>query len=92
MIKFGQSKILFLIGFLIPLFGFIYYVYNTAERKGWFLTKAKYFTFTDRATGLKVGDPVTLMGFDAGQRNEQRRRRRPRGHEAGSAARRDALV
>src|SRR5260370_5070991 len=49
------------------VFGFVYYVYNTAERKGWFVTKARYFTFTDRATGLKVGDPVTLMGFDVGQ-------------------------
>lgn len=49
------------------LFGFAYYVYNTAKRKGWFLTKAPYFTFTDRATGLKVGDPVMLMGFEVGQ-------------------------
>src|SRR5262249_55600849 len=48
-------------------FGFCYYVYHTAERKGWFKTKAPYFTFADRATGLKVGDPVNLMGFDVGQ-------------------------
>ncbi len=47
-------------------FGFVYYVYNTAERKGWFLTKAPYFTFVRDATGLKIGDPVRLMGFDAG--------------------------
>jgi hypothetical protein len=31
-------------------FGFVYYVYHTAERKGWFLTKAPYYTFADRAT------------------------------------------
>jgi ABC-type transporter Mla subunit MlaD len=49
------------------VFGFAYYVYNTAERKGWFKIKAPYFTFTDRATGLKVGDPVTMMGFDVGR-------------------------
>jgi ABC-type transporter Mla subunit MlaD len=49
------------------IFGFAYYVYKTAERKGWFLTKAPYFTFTDRATGLKLGDPVTLMGLEVGQ-------------------------
>ena len=49
------------------IFGFVYYVYNTAERKGWFKTKAPYFTFIDRATGLKVGDPVRLMGFDVGE-------------------------
>lgn len=46
--------------------GFGYYVYDTAERKGWFLTKVHYFTFVNQATGLKVGDPVMLMGFDAG--------------------------
>jgi len=61
------------VGFFVALailllaIGFGYYLYNTAKRKGWFLTKAPYFTFTDRATGLKVGDPVTLMGFDAGR-------------------------
>jgi ABC-type transporter Mla subunit MlaD len=48
-------------------FGFVYYVYNTAERKGWFKIKAPYFTFTDRATGLKEGDPVTMMGLDVGR-------------------------
>jgi len=49
------------------LFGFGYYIYNTAERKGWFKTKALFFTFTDSATGLKVGDPVKLMGLDVGR-------------------------
>jgi len=49
------------------VFGFCYYVYHTAQRKGWFKTKAPFFTFADRATGLKVGDPVNLMGFDVGQ-------------------------
>src|SRR5436190_22939842 len=49
------------------VFGFVYYIYNTAERKGWFKTKVPYFTFADRATGLKVGDLVNLMGFDVGQ-------------------------
>ena len=48
-------------------FGFVYYVYATAERKGWFKLKAPYYTYTERATGLKVGDPVELMGFDVGQ-------------------------
>jgi len=47
--------------------GFVYYVYTTAERKGWFKTKAPYYTFVDRATGLRVGDPVKLMGFDVGK-------------------------
>ncbi len=48
-------------------FGFVYYVYHTAKSKGWFLTKAPYYTYTDRATGLKVGDPVMLMGLAVGQ-------------------------
>jgi len=48
-------------------FGFVYYVYHTAARKGWFLTKAPYYTYTDRATGLKLGDPVILMGLAVGQ-------------------------
>jgi hypothetical protein len=56
-----------IIALAILVFGFGYYAYHTAERKGWFLTKAKYFTYTGEATGLKVGDPVTLMGFEAGQ-------------------------
>ncbi len=49
------------------VFGFAYYVYHTAERKGWFLTKAPYYTYTERASGLKVGDPVMLMGLTVGQ-------------------------
>ena len=49
------------------VFGFGYYIYNTAKRKGWFIPRAPYFTFTDRATGLKVGDPVVLMGFEVGR-------------------------
>ena len=49
------------------LFGFGYYLYNTAERKGWFRTKAPYYTYTDSASGLKVGDPVSLMGLGIGQ-------------------------
>lgn len=49
------------------LFGFGYYLYNTAERKGWFRTKAPYYTYTVSTSGLKVGDPVTLMGLGIGQ-------------------------
>ena len=52
---------------LLLAFGFIYYVYTTAERKGWFLTKAPYYTYLERATGLKEGDPVKMMGFDVGR-------------------------
>src|SRR6185436_1280063 len=52
---------------LLLLVGLGYYVYQLAERKGWFLTKMPYFTFVRNATGLKVGDRVRLMGFDVGQ-------------------------
>jgi hypothetical protein len=49
------------------LFGFFYYTYHTAQRKGWFLLKAPYFTFIRTAAGIKEGDQVRMMGFDVGQ-------------------------
>jgi hypothetical protein len=52
---------------LLLLVGLGYYVYQLAERKGWFRTKMAYFTFVRNATGLRVGDRVRLMGFDAGE-------------------------
>ncbi len=48
------------------LFGFGYYIYHTAERKGWFLTKAQFATYVQSSAGLKVGDPVVMMGFPVG--------------------------
>jgi len=52
------------------LFGFGYYIYKTAEHKGWFTPKFEYQTSLNDATGLKVGAPVTLMGFQAGSITE----------------------
>lgn len=52
---------------LLLVVGFGYYLRNTAKRKGWFKTRVSYFTMLDRATGLRVGDPVMLMGFEVGQ-------------------------
>ncbi|MEI9864961.1 MAG: MlaD family protein [Limisphaerales bacterium] len=49
------------------LFGFGYYIYHTAERKGWFKIKAPFFTFVQSSAGLNVGDAVYLMGFPVGQ-------------------------
>jgi ABC-type transporter Mla subunit MlaD len=49
------------------LFGFGYYVYHTAERKGWFVIKAKFHTYVQSSAGLKVGDPVFMMGFPVGE-------------------------
>ena len=48
------------------LCGLIYYIYQTVEHKGWLKRQARFFTFTERASGLKVGDPVMLMGFGVG--------------------------
>lgn len=50
--------------------GFGFYVYKTAERKGYFTPKFKYQTSLNDASGLKVGDPVKLMGFQAGEITE----------------------
>src|SRR5208282_1870036 len=52
---------------LVLIAGFGYYIYHTAQRKGWFVTKCKYFTYVASAEGLTVGDPVKLMGFNVGE-------------------------
>ena len=49
------------------LFGFGYYIYHTAERKGWFKIKAPFFTYVQSSAGLNVGDPVYMMGFPVGE-------------------------
>ena len=56
-----------LLAAVLLLAGFGYYLRNTALRKGWFKKRVAYFTMVDRATGLHVGDPVMLMGFQVGQ-------------------------
>ncbi len=56
-----------LVATALLIFGFGYYLHNTATRKGWFKKRVPYYTMLDRATGLRVGDPVMLMGFEAGQ-------------------------
>ena len=53
------------------LFGFGYYIYHTAERKGWFMIKAPFHTYVQSSAGLNVGDPVYMMGFPVGA-NHQR--------------------
>ena len=47
--------------------GFGYYIYHTAERKGWFKIKAPFFIFVQSSTGLNIGDPVVMMGFPVGE-------------------------
>jgi len=58
------------LAFLLLLFGLAYYIYQLAQRKGWFLEHAPYHTYVMDAAGLSVGDPVKLMGFDVGQITE----------------------
>ncbi len=50
--------------------GLTYYIYRLGARKGWFVRKLPYFTFVNNAAGLRVGDPVRLMGFDIGEITE----------------------
>jgi hypothetical protein len=49
------------------VFGLGYYVYQRAKSKGWFIPKFQYQTSLNNAAGIKVGDPVKLMGFTAGE-------------------------
>ena len=51
---------------LLMLSGLAYYVYHLATLKGWLVPKAPYFAYLESGAGIKVGDKVKLMGFDAG--------------------------
>jgi len=51
---------------VLLLFGFGYYIYHTAERKGWFVIKAPFHTYVQSSAGLSVGDSVYMMGFPVG--------------------------
>jgi hypothetical protein len=55
---------------LLLLGGFAYYVYHTADQKGWFKIKVPYHAYLKDGTGLHVGDPVRMMGFDVGEITE----------------------
>ena len=52
---------------LLLLTGFAYYLYHTAERKGWRVPRCPYFTYVASGEGLNVGDPVVLLGFNIGE-------------------------
>ncbi len=49
------------------LFGFGYYIYHTAERKGWLKIKAPFHVYVKSSAGLNVGDDVVMMGFAVGK-------------------------
>ena len=51
---------------LILVAGFVYYLYHTAESRGWFKVKGRYFVYVDAGDGIRVGDEVHLIGFPAG--------------------------
>ncbi len=48
------------------LFGFGYYIYHTAEHKGWFKIRAPFFAYVQSSAGLNIGDKVYMMGFEVG--------------------------
>ena len=52
---------------VLLLAGLALYVYKLAEGKGWFKTKAPYFTYLKTGIGVKPGDKVQLMGFPVGE-------------------------
>ena len=52
---------------VLLLCGFGYYLYHAAQSKGWFLVKARFFTYVKSASDLSLGDPVYLMGFRVGE-------------------------
>jgi ABC-type transporter Mla subunit MlaD len=52
---------------LLLFAGLALYVYKLAEGKGWFKIKAPYFTYLKTGMGVKPGDKVRLMGFEAGE-------------------------
>ncbi|MCG3148838.1 MAG: hypothetical protein PCFJNLEI_02287 [Verrucomicrobiae bacterium] len=57
----------FVVGALLLLVaGFAYYLYHTAERRGWLVPRCPYYTFVQSAEGLEVGEPVKMMGFEIG--------------------------
>ena len=49
------------------IFGFGFYIYHTAERKGWFKIKAPFHIYVQSAAGLNLGDDVYLMGSPVGK-------------------------
>ena len=52
---------------LLLLAGLAFYIYSTAERHGWLKTKFPYHIYLKSGEGIRVGDEVTLMGFNAGR-------------------------
>ena len=56
-----------LLASIVLVGGFAFYLYKSAQDKGWFITKINYATSLNDASGLTVGDPIRMMGFNIGQ-------------------------
>jgi ABC-type transporter Mla subunit MlaD len=56
-----------IIATLLLLAGLAFYIYSTAQRKGWLKTKFNYHVYLKGGEGIRSGDEVTLMGFPAGR-------------------------
>jgi ABC-type transporter Mla subunit MlaD len=54
------------VALLLLVAGFGYYLYHTADQRGWFVPRCPYYTFVESADGLEVGEPVMMMGFEVG--------------------------
>jgi ABC-type transporter Mla subunit MlaD len=52
---------------LLLLAGLAFYMYSTAQRKGWLKEKFNYYIYLRSGEGVRAGDEVTLMGFPAGR-------------------------
>lgn len=52
---------------ILLIAAFAYYIYQTGKRRGWYETKIPYSTGINNVSGLKVGDPVKLMGKIVGE-------------------------
>lgn len=59
--------IFLIVAVLLMLAGLVYYVRQTAKERGWFVQKIPYYTYVAEVSGIKVGMPVTLMGFTVGE-------------------------
>lgn len=52
---------------VLMIAGLAYYIYQRAQTKGWGKRRLPYYTFVQSAAGLKVGEPVRMMGFPIGE-------------------------
>src|ERR1051326_2135752 len=59
-----------IIATLLLLAGLAFYVYSTAQRKGWLKTKFNYHIYLKGGEGIRAVDEVMLMGFPAGRVTE----------------------